>query len=72
MIALTLLACSNPETLPEGDIAGKLVIPKAAATRTALQATDEDGDGNWEYTEHEETDVRLLGPVYLGAFSAID
>ncbi len=73
MITLTLLACANPEFIPEGDIVGKLVVPKAAATRTVLAAADADGDGNLEYTPRENvTDVRLLGPIYLGAFSAID
>ncbi|MBM4392589.1 MAG: hypothetical protein FJ090_15820 [Deltaproteobacteria bacterium] len=72
MISFLFLACSNPETIPEGDILGKLVVPKAAATRTVVSATDADGDGNLEYSTAEKTDVRLLGPIYVGAYSAID
>lgn len=69
---LPLLACSNPEEVVEGQVLGKVVIPKSAATRTVVEAVDEDGDGEYEYVEREETDVRLLGPVYLGAYSGID
>ena len=69
---LSLFACSNTEVVLEGEISGKLVIPKEAATRTVVAAEDPDGDGEYEYVEREETDVRLLGPVYLGAYSGID
>lgn len=69
---LALSGCANPETLPEGDVTGRVVIPKAAATRTVVSATDENGDGVYEYTNEEVTDVRLLGPVYIGAYAGID
>lgn len=69
---LALLGCSNPEVLPEGEIVGKLVIPKEAATRTVVAAEGPDESGQYTYVEREETDARLLGPVYLGAFSGID
>ncbi len=73
MFTLYLLAaCSNPEAIPEGDVLARVVIPKSAATRTAVRAIDEDGDGQYTYETHEETDVRLLGPVYLGAFGDLD
>lgn len=72
MIALYLLAgCSNPEVVLEGDVVAKVVIPKAAATRTVVQAVEEE-DGSYTYKTREETDVRLLGPVYVGAFGDLD
>lgn len=73
MISLLLLAtgCSNPEVVNDGDITAIVTIPKAAATRTVVSATAV-GDGTYTYTQSEVTDVRLLGPVYVGAFGGID
>lgn len=64
-ILLPLVGCVYQEHLPEIDIRGKVIVPRAAATRTT---PDADGDGVTE----EVTDVRLIGPVYLGAFAGID
>lgn len=74
LILLALAGCSYDENLPEVDITGKVVLPKEAATRTVLQYTgvDADGDGNEDFVESEVTDVRLIGPVILGAFAGID
>jgi len=69
---LALGACANPEVVPEGDITGRVIIPKEAATRTVVSASDDDGDGVYTYTTQEITDPRLLGPVYVGAFAAMD
>lgn len=69
---LFVSACANPEVVNDGDVQLKLVIPKEAATRTVVSATDDDGDGIYSYTSSELTDVRLLGPVYVGAFGGID
>lgn len=72
MVALYLLAgCSNPETVLEGDVVAKVVIPKEAATRTVVKAVEAD-DGTITYETREETDVRLLGPVYVGAYGELD
>lgn len=71
-IYLALLGCSNPETIVEGDVVAKVVIPKAAATRTVVRADDPEGDGVYAYETEEVTDSRLLGPVYVGAFPAMD
>jgi hypothetical protein len=72
LFALTVLAgCSNPEVVLEGDVLAKVVIPKAAATRTVVKAVTAD-DGTLTYESREETDVRLLGPVYVGAFGDLD
>jgi len=54
-----LAGCGFDESLPEIDITGRVVVPRAAATRTV---TDDEG------VESEIVDVRLIGPVYIGAF----
>ncbi len=59
LLAAALAGCGFDENLPEIDITGTVVVPRAAATRTV---TDEQG------AQTEVTDVRLIGPVYLGAF----
>ncbi|GDX80574.1 hypothetical protein LBMAG42_23850 [Deltaproteobacteria bacterium] len=75
---LAILGCSNPEAVDEGDVTAKVILPKAAVTRTVVRAEEEDldgdgeGDGTYAYTYEEVTDPRLIGPVYVGAFSAID
>jgi hypothetical protein len=72
MFAYFLLAgCSNPEAVLEGDVLARVVIPKAAATRTVVEAINAD-DGTYTYETREVTDVRLLGPVYVGAFGDLD
>ncbi len=58
-LALLVFGCTFQEDLPEQDIRGTLIIPRAAATRTIA-------------TGEEVIDPRLIGPVYLGAFSGMD
>lgn len=63
------------ENLPQIDLQGKVVLPREAATRQipVLDAEGEltyDGDGN--VITEEWVDTRLIGPVYLGAYSGID
>ncbi|MSQ00842.1 MAG: hypothetical protein EXR71_02990 [Myxococcales bacterium] len=64
--------CANPEVINDGDVEARVVIPRLAATRTVVAADDPDGDGVYAYTTRELTDPRLLGPVYVGAYGAID
>lgn len=65
---LVFLAGCYQENLPQIDIAGKVVLPRAAATRTVPVVDDQ---GSVTGTT-EVTDPRLLGPVFLGAYSGID
>ncbi len=67
-----LVACANPEIINDGDVQVRVVIPKEAATREVVAATDEDGDGQYTYEARTLTDLRLLGPVYVGAFGGMD
>lgn len=62
LILLSVLGCYQ-ENLPDYDFVGKVVVPKAAATRLIS-----DGAGGTE----EVTDPRFIGPVFLGAYSGID
>ncbi len=55
--------CAYDENIPEKDLRGKVILPAAAATQEVLRA-----DGTVETVE----DMRLIGPVYLGAFAGID
>jgi hypothetical protein len=64
LILLPLVACRYEESIPERDLVGKVVIPRAAATQQVINADGTLGE--------EITDVRLLGPVYLGAYSGVD
>ncbi len=64
LLLLPLVACRYEEVIPEKDLVGKVVIPRAAATQFAINADGTLGE--------EIVDVRLIGPVYLGAYSAID
>jgi len=54
--------CAYDEDLVIANIQGTVVIPRAAATRTFI---DEEG------VSSELTDVRLIGPVYLGLFPSV-
>ena len=65
MLALLMATgCSFNEHLPQVDISGTVVLPKAAATQTVTNPnTGED---------EEITDVRFIGPVFLGAFPAVE
>lgn len=58
-ILLAATGCAYQETLPEKDITGTVVLPAEALTRTLSDGTT-------------VTDTRLIGPVFLGAFSGID
>ena len=62
LILLSVLGCYQ-ENLPDYDFVGKVVVPKAAATRLISN-----GEGGTE----EVTDARFIGPVFLGAYSGID
>lgn len=73
LIALGLVACSFEETVREGDFAGTLVVPAAAATRTVYTATgEEDAAGNPIYAEEEVKDARNIGAVFVGLYSEMD
>ena len=64
-IAIMLAGCGEfDEHLPQVDIQGTLVLPRAAATRT----TTDPATG--EVTE--TVDARFIGPVYMGAFASIN
>lgn len=67
ILALSLGGCTIDEGIPEVELKGKIVVPKAAATRE-VKANDDPAD----FTTTEITDVRLLGPIYIGAYSAVD
>lgn len=56
--------CVFNEHLPEVDITGTVVVPRAAATRAVTDSR------TGEVTE--VIDVRFIGPVYLGAFSGVN
>jgi hypothetical protein len=55
--------CAFDEGLEVETMSGTVVVPRAAATRTF---TKEDG------SEETLTDVKLIGPVYLGLFSSVE
>jgi hypothetical protein len=55
--------CQFDEGLDIQTMTGKVVVPRAAATRTFT-----DAEGN----DQEVTDVKLIGPVYLGLFSGVE
>lgn len=66
---LTILAAGcYQENLPQIDIAGKVVVARGAATRTVPTV---DAEGTITGTT-EITDLRLLGPIFLAAYSGID
>jgi len=61
LLGLLSPGCRFDEGLPEVDLAGRLIVPKAAATKTVPV------DG----VDTELTDIRFLGPVWLGAFASV-
>jgi len=65
MLLPTVMAggCKFDEGLDIKTMTGKVVVPRAAATRTF---TLDDG------TTEEVTDVKLIGPVYLGLFAGVE
>jgi len=64
LFLLSLVACRYEESIPEKDLFGKVIIPRAAATQQPILADGTLGE--------PVTDPRFIGPVYLGAFAAID
>lgn len=72
---LVILGGCWQENLPQVDIQGKVVLPRSAATRD-IPVLDANGDLTYDVDGNviteEWTDPRLIGPVYLGAYSAID
>ncbi len=58
-LLILALGCAYEEVLPEKDITGTVIVPAAAVTRLLP---------NGETLE----DPRLMGPIFLGAFSGID
>lgn len=68
LLLVSLLGgCKYDEMIAEREIAGQLRIPKAAATRQ-VKANDDPSD----YSTVELTDIRLLGPIYIGAYPGLD
>ena len=63
LLAVVAQACTYDEHLPQVDIKGTVIVPRAAATRVIL----DDRTG----VEAEVVDARFIGPVYLGAYSDI-
>jgi len=66
-LLILLVACAYDEQLAERDIKGGLIVPKEAATRD-VKATDDESD----FSTVSLTDPRLLGPIYIGAYAAVD
>jgi hypothetical protein len=66
ILALSTLlgdGCVFDEGLDIQTMTGTVVVPRAAATRTFVGEDD---------VEQEITDVKLIGPVYLGLFSGVE
>ena len=64
-IVLLLAGCGEfDEHLPQVDIHGTVVLPRAAATRTVTDPTTGE--------QVETTDTRFIGPIYMGAFASIN
>ncbi len=67
MVSMLLLAatgCIYEEDLPQVDVHGQVVVPRAAATRDVVD--ERTGEVN------TITDTRWIGPVFLGAFPAVN
>lgn len=69
LFTFAVLAGCYSENLPQVDIHGTVVVPRAAVTRDVPVL---DGDGKPTGESQSLTDIRMMGPVYLGAFSAMD
>ena len=71
LVPLLLAAGCYDEGLSIYDLKGEVVLPKAAGTR-AIPVRDADGniktDASGEPITEEITDVRLIGPVYIGLY----
>jgi hypothetical protein len=69
ILALSVLTsgCYQEGLLIE-DLSGFVTVARAAATRTL---TEEDEEGN-VLSETEITDVKLIGPVYIGLYAGLD
>lgn len=63
IFATLLTGCGFDEGIIVENMTGKVILPREAATRTFV---DESG------AETTVTDPRLIGPVYLGLFSAVE
>jgi len=64
LAVLLLGGCTFDEHLPEVDIHGTVVVPRAAATRIVT---------NPQTGEDEEiVDKRAIGPIFMGAYASID
>ncbi len=61
LIVLGATSCGYEEDLPEIDFSGRVIVPKEAATKIV------EIDG----VETELTDIRFLGPVFLGAYPSV-
>lgn len=61
--------CAYDEGLLIRNLRGRVFVPKDAVTRTFLHENDPE-DPN-DDTEETLTDIKLLGPVYLGLFSSV-
>ena len=65
LIVALLVGCGEfDEHLPQVDIQGTLVLPRAAATRTVVNPTTGEPE--------EMTDARFIGPIYMGAFASVN
>lgn len=64
LLMLAQTGCTYDEQLPQADITGSVIIPREAATRTFVDPVTGE--------ESELTDVRFIGPVYIGAFPSVN
>lgn len=71
----TLMGGCYEEGLPIFDLVGTLTVSEAAATRTFVRTeetgVDAAGDPIIVETSETVTDVRLIGPVYVGLYSGL-
>ncbi len=63
-LLLALNGCAYDEHLPQVDVHGTLVVPRAAATRDVVD------ERTGEVTA--VTDSRWIGPIFMGAYSGVD